>query len=181
MPVSARKPQLFLRAVAAILTARRTALRSGPSMGMAIPLRLSLEIVDACTGSPFNPFLPLSSHHFSCSDNHFTFLARDLTLMATLSGVESGRLCQCRDSADYVIEVEVEGMGRGEKRGRRELPVLATCIHVLVSRSVVKRGLRGSINMRMTRTAWFCALPDAHKFARINSYRLPMHVEYEKN
>lgn len=86
----------------------------------------------------------------------------------TLSGVESGRLCQCRDSADYVIEIEVGGTRkRGEKKRKErqeegELPVLATCIHVLVSRSIVKRGLRGSINMRMTRTARFYAVPDAH-------------------
>lgn len=51
---------------------------------------------------------------------------------------------------------------RGKKKEEGELPVLATWIHVLVSRSIVKRGYRGSINMRMTRTVWFCALLDAH-------------------
>lgn len=52
---------------------------------------------------------------------------------------------------------------KAERMEEGELPVLATWIHVPVSRSAEKRGLRDSINMRMTRATWFCALPDAHR------------------
>lgn len=53
-----------------------------------------------------------------------------------------------------------------------ELPVLAGWIHVPVSRSAEKRGLRGSINMRMTRTTWFLRVTGCTPSARIFLYQL---------
>lgn len=91
---------------------------------------------------------------------------RDLSLVVTLGSSElSGRLCQCRALTDYVIQKESRGIGWekrriGWKKGNCQFwQVGLTCrFH-----GHEKRGLRGSINMRMTRAAWFCALPDAHR------------------
>lgn len=89
------------------------------------------------------------------------------SLAVTLNSSElSGRLCQY--GVPHGLR-DPRGIGRDRMRKAEdrmeegELPVLASWTHVPVSRSAEKRGLRGSINMRMTRAAWFCALPDAHR------------------
>lgn len=98
---------------------------------------------------------------------------RDLPRAVTLnSSALSGRLCQCR--------IPLRGLRdpRGNRRdwmrksggkdGRRGIcrfwQVEFTCRFHGQPR---KRGLRGSINMRMTRAASFCALPHTRRWADI--------------
>lgn len=127
MPASARRPQLFLRAVAATAACRTNArwtLRSGPpirrwSRGPSMPDGPS-TIVRPSRRPPFD--LPLFLHlvlnpiiESLCSP------ARDPPLAVTLSGSElSGRLCQCRVPADYVIRKGKRQRDRGEKSGGRD-------------------------------------------------------------
>lgn len=100
-----------------------------------------------------------------------SLLERELPLIDLERRRAVRSIMSMRDFANYVIAGGINGgEGGGGWTGRREgwgegkeLPVLATWIHVLVSRSAEKRGLCGSINMRMTRNcAWFCAILDAH-------------------
>jgi len=90
-------------------------------------------------------------------------LARDVSLAVTLSGIVLS-ITSMQRFADYVIEGE-DGTDREkerererergrEKRRDEEMPILATCIHVLVSRSAsANENSERSINMRLTRVA----------------------------
>jgi len=109
-------------------------------------------------------FFPLSPH----SDISLSSHARSSSCRPWATSVELlDRLYQCETSRITWSRMEQEGQEidhrrEGWREGERNLPVLATWIHVLVSRSAEKRELRSAINMRMTRVVWFCAIPNAH-------------------
>jgi len=131
---------------------------SRPSSSLSSSLSLSLSL----SFSPLSLLLLLllpPLRFFVLGAISTPLLARDVSLAVTLSGITLS-ITSMQRFADCVIEGEDgtrivrEREREREKRRDEEMPILATCIHVLVSRSAsANENSERSIDMRPTRVA----------------------------